>query len=73
MYNTFNYKENMNETTSLFKCETNGETLIISAKDIMSIKPICNRYEEPYIVVKYYDGEFCLTNSIYCTDLAKLD
>jgi hypothetical protein len=54
------------------KCETDIETYIIPAKDIISIKPILSQNDdggETYVRVEFYDNELCVTNSIYCTKI----
>ena len=59
----------------VYKCETSGETYIISAKDIISIKPFLiqnNEGEETYVKVEFYNNELCVTDSIYCTKIEKI-
>lgn len=62
-------------TPTVYKCETDIETYIISAKDIISIKPILNQNDgggETYVRVEFYDNELCVTNSIYCTKIEQV-
>ena len=59
----------------VYKCETSGETYIISAKDIISIKPFLiqnNEGEETYVKVEFYNNELCVTDSIYCTKIEQI-
>jgi hypothetical protein len=59
----------------IFKCETDRESYIISAKDIISIKPILiptDEGGETYMRVEFYDNELCVTNSIYCTKIEQV-
>lgn len=72
MNNNDNDKVVKENTPTLYKCETDIETYIISAKDIISIKPILSHNDdggETYVRVEFYDNELCVTNSIYCTKI----
>lgn len=81
MIKTFEMNNNPNDkivqenTPIVYKCETDIETYIISAKDIISIKPILNQNDdggETYVKVEFYDNELCVTNSIYCTKIEQV-
>lgn len=57
---------------TVYKCETDIKTYIISAKDIISIKPILIPNDEggkTYMIVEFYDDELCITSSINCTKI----
>lgn len=81
MIKTYEMNNNVNDnivkenTPTLYKCETDIETYIISAKDIISIKPILSQNDdggETYVRVEFYDNELCVTNSIYCTKIEQI-
>jgi hypothetical protein len=81
MIKTYEMNNNINDnivkenTPTLYKCETDIETYIISAKDIISIKPILSQNDdggETYVRVEFYDNELCVTNSIYCTKIEQV-
>ena len=63
-----NYRNTTTEVT-LFRCVTDTEVHIISAKDIISMKPIISQDNDPYIRVEFEDDEMYITNSIYCTEV----
>lgn len=54
---------------TLFRCVTDSEVHIISAKDIISMTPIISQDDEPYIRIEFEDNELYVTNSIYCTQV----
>ena len=63
-----NYGDTITEVT-LFRCVTDSEVHIISAKDIISMKPIISQDNDPYIRIEFEDDEMYITNSIYCTEV----
>lgn len=63
-----NYGDTTTEVT-LFRCVTDTEIHIISAKDIISMKPIISQDNDPYIRIEFEDDEMYITNSIYCTEV----
>lgn len=61
------------KTKVLFKCITDIETYIIPSENISFLKPIISQDGMTYIKVEYFDDELCINNSIYCTNVEKIN
>ena len=60
----------MKDSPILFRCVTDNDTQIISAENIISLKPIFRADDnggECYIIVEYYDDEMCIRLSLFCS------